>query len=202
MTDGSEWTPIPGETPIDPSGLKIKSVRTRDELNVVEARNILKATIKYLNARLNARVAPFDYDWALRLHAEMFGDVWLWAGAQRQSRTNLGCQPHLIPEQLEHLLGDIKRWTGYGVPMAEQAAMLHHRAVTIHPFENGNGRWSRLMANIWLHRAKQPIIIWPDATIGNTASDIREDYLFTLREADNGNYVPLIELQEQYLERR
>lgn len=45
------WQSIPGETPIDPSGLKIRGITTRKELNVVEAENIRKAVVKYLAAR-------------------------------------------------------------------------------------------------------------------------------------------------------
>jgi hypothetical protein len=37
------WPSIPGETPIDPSGLKIKGITNRAELSVVEAQNIRKA---------------------------------------------------------------------------------------------------------------------------------------------------------------
>jgi fido (protein-threonine AMPylation protein) len=77
------WQPIPGETPIDPSGLKIPGVTTRRELSIVEAENIRKAVVKYLAARPSERAAPFDFHWCLRLHQEMFGDVWEWAGVPR-----------------------------------------------------------------------------------------------------------------------
>ena len=43
------------------------------------------------------------------------------------------------------------------IDLSEQAVLLHHRAVQIHPFENGNGRWSRLLANIWLKKHAHPI---------------------------------------------
>src|SRR5437588_508267 len=50
--------PIPGETPIDDiSGLKAKGISLRKELNEVEAKNILKATVKYLGGRLSAHRA-------------------------------------------------------------------------------------------------------------------------------------------------
>ena len=41
--------PIEGETPIDPSHLRDKSITTREQLNVAEAKNILKAVVKYLS---------------------------------------------------------------------------------------------------------------------------------------------------------
>ncbi|HEV8069147.1 MAG TPA: mobile mystery protein B [Planctomycetaceae bacterium] len=195
----SQWDPISGETPIDISGLKIKGITNRRELNDLEAENVRKAIIKYLGRQLNNRIAPFTYEWLLRLHKEMFGDVWQWAGLQRTSKLNLGCAPHLIPEQLGHLLGNLKSWTDeFKIPFAEQAAMLHHQAVAIHPFENGNGRWSRLLANIWLRRAGQPYVAWPDSSVGQE-STIRNDYLAALKAADQGSYAELMALQARYL---
>ncbi len=59
--DVGQWRPIPGETPIDPSGLRDRSITTRGELNRAEALNIRKAFLKYLAATPTKRVAPFDY---------------------------------------------------------------------------------------------------------------------------------------------
>ena len=73
--------PIPGETPLDDlSGLRVQGITTKAALNAVEAENIRKATVKYLAAKPTRRIAPFDVAWMLRLHEEMFGDVWKWAG--------------------------------------------------------------------------------------------------------------------------
>jgi Fic family protein len=64
---------------------------------------------------------------------------------------------------------------------------------------NGNGRWSRLLANIWLKLNKQPLTLWPEDAIGAT-SVIRDEYLAAVRAADGGNYASLIELHRQYAE--
>jgi hypothetical protein len=67
---------IPGETPIDDvSELKIKGITLRHELNEYEAKNILKAVIKYLAKKPSRRLAPFDLNWLRRLHREMLGAV-------------------------------------------------------------------------------------------------------------------------------
>ena len=42
------FKPILGETPIDPSGLCDKSIKTRRQLNEAEGRNITDAVYKYL----------------------------------------------------------------------------------------------------------------------------------------------------------
>jgi Fic-DOC domain mobile mystery protein B len=195
----AEWTSphVPGETPIDPSGLKVKGVTNRAELSVVEAENIRKPIAKYLASRPNAKLAPFDSPWVLRLHHEMYGDVWKWAGKIRNKEVNIGLPFPAIPENLAGLLDDLHSWPGYGMDPVEQASRLHHRAVFIHPFENGNGRWSRLLANIWMRLTGHPIIEWPEETIG-TESVIREEYIATIKKADDGDIEPLIELHRRY----
>jgi fido (protein-threonine AMPylation protein) len=136
----------PGETPLDDgSGLKIKGIQTREELDPHEARNILAASKKYYLGKVSRRKAPFDYAWSLRLHQEMFGKVWKWAGTLRTTRTTLGLSPEHIENCLYELFGNLPYWSD--MPWIEQAARLHHQAVFIHPFPNGNGRWSHFLAN-------------------------------------------------------
>jgi Fic family protein len=49
-----------------------------------------------------------------------------------------------------HLLGENQRQPSKTFNTIEISARLHYRAVVIHPFLNGNGRWSRMLANIYL----------------------------------------------------
>src|SRR5580700_5854056 len=159
---------IPGETPIDDvSDLKIKTIATRAELNAAEADNIRVVIVKYFAAKPSARLARFDYSWSLRLHREMFGRVWRWAGKLRKKPLNLGFPPEQIETSLYSLLGDLEHWSkNKTMGLLEQAMNLHLRAVQIHPFENGNGRWSRMLANIWLKQHDHAIIGWPEDAVG------------------------------------
>lgn len=161
MTDWTEPA-IPGETPIDRIGLRIASITTRRELNAYEAEGIRKVALKYFATKPNQRLASFEMGWLLKLHREMFGSVWDWAGKIRSKELNLGYPIGAIAEGLASLIGDLHSWSGYGVPLIEQSARLHHRAVKIHPFNNGNGRWSRMLANIWLRRNDEQPIMWPE----------------------------------------
>ena len=86
---------------------------------------------------------PFTLRWVKRLHREMFGDVWKFAGRNRTSEVNIGVKWYLIDENLQHLLDDLTYWGRSEVDVLQQAVWLHHRAVQIHPFYNGNGRWGR-----------------------------------------------------------
>ncbi len=195
MTD---WATLPGETPIDDiSGLKVKFITTRSELNKVEAENIRKAVVKYLAAKPTPRMAPFDVAWVLQVHREMFGDVWTWAGRVRGSVTNIGVATRQIEVSLTSLLRDLAFWEQEGEDRLKQAVMLHHRAVQIHPFLSGNGRWARLLANIRLRLLDHQLTEWPEATIG-TESVIRAEYLAAIRTADNGDYDALWDLHRRF----
>jgi Fic-DOC domain mobile mystery protein B len=191
---------LPGETPIDDlSGLKVRGITTRAELIQEEAESIRKAYVKYLSGKPHPRSARFDLGWALQLHREMLGDVWEWAGSVRTTVTNIGVAPQQIQIALQSLMDDLAHWEEQSVDLLEQAVRLHHRAVQIHPFANGNGRWARLLANIWLKLHDHPPTEWPEATIG-TESVIRTEYIAALNLADEGDYESLMELHKQYTE--
>lgn len=191
--------PIPGQTPLyDLSGLRLRHVRTTAELNAAEAENIRKVTLKYLVSKPSKRSARFDLSWIAKLHDEMFGDVWMWAGTFRSHETNIGSPAHRIETDLHNLLEDVRAWQASGMPLLEQAVRLHHIAVKIHPFPNGNGRWSRMLGNIWLKLHNGALIEWPETTIA-TASTIRDAYLAAIKAADQSDYTALLVLHERYL---
>ncbi len=193
--------PIPGRTPLDDtSGLRDRSIRTRADLYEREAENIRKAVMKYLAATPTTRSARFDVPWLRRLHREMLGDVWEWAGAIRKREMNIGSPPHSIESELEQLAQDLKEWERSGMPIVEQGVCLHHRAVGIHPFRDGNGRWARLLANIWLKMHGAAPVIWPEENIGGE-STIRSEYLAAMKAADRGDLKPLTRLHEKHSER-
>jgi fido (protein-threonine AMPylation protein) len=129
------WDPIPGETPIDISHLKVKGVRDRAQLNALEAENIRKVVVKYLGKRPTRRSAPFSPSWMLRLHKQMFCEVWKWAGRTRKEDLNLGIKWYLVHQGLETLAGDLAYWEQHGMTIMERAVRLHHGAVKIHPFQ-------------------------------------------------------------------
>jgi Fic-DOC domain mobile mystery protein B len=193
------WEPIDSETPIDDiSGLKVGGITTRAELSVCEAENIRKATVDYMAARPSSRKAPFTALWMLQLHKETFGDVWDWSGTTRKSELNLGVRAYQILGELKKLEDDIAYWsTKKTMDAVEVSARIHHRAVFIHPFENGNGRWARMLANIWLRREGHPMIRWPEDAIGNQSPD-RQTYLTAIRAADQGDLSALIELHQRW----
>jgi hypothetical protein len=74
----------------------------------------------------------------------------------------------------------------------EVAALLHYRFVCIHPFDDGNGRVSRLLLNYHLLRAELPPVI--------IKSKDKTAYLNALNEADTGDVAAFIAyIREQML---
>ena len=191
--------PIPGQTPLDDiSGLRDRTITTQGELNAAEAENIRKAVLKYLIGKPTKRTARFDLSWLQQLHTEMFGDVWDWAGSFRRAELNIGSTPNQISIDLQMTLDDLGYWAKSDMSLLEQSVRLHHGAVRIHPFLNGNGRWSRMLGNIWLRLNRHPVIEWPETVIGTT-SGVRDDYLNAVRAADDHDFSALIDLHQRFL---
>lgn len=185
-----------GATPIDDiSGLKI-NIATNAELDAAEAGNIALAVTKYLSKKPSKKVAPFDVEWSLKLHKEMYGEVWDWAGVLRKTQPNIGVPAYQIRPDLHSLFQDLKVWSESGMDLLEQAVRLHHRAVYIHPFSNGNGRWSRMLADIWLKKNAMQPVMWPSNMVQE--SSVRDEYIAAVKNGDNGNLDPLMEMFRRY----
>jgi Fic-DOC domain mobile mystery protein B len=198
----SERPRLSGETPIDLSHIKLPHVKTRAQLYRAEAENILKATSRYFGRRRPTQtMAPFDLPWLKRLHKQMFCDVWTWAGKSRKEQLNFGIDWRQIDRQLQEMLLSLKCWEDCDMEVLERAVRLHHRAVCIHPFPNGNGRWSRMLSNIYLRMHDNPVVRWPEGTIaGSSTATIRSDHIAALRLADLGDFGPLIALHRSNID--
>ena len=178
-----------GETPLDDiSGLKLNKIATRAELDDAEAQNILKAYIKYTLNPTSLKKVMFDLSFFRKLHKEMFGDVWNWAGEFRTTQTSIGVTANMIHQRLYQLQDDLKYWEDEW-DYRDTAVHLHHMLVKIHPFPNGNGRWARLATDLWLLKIGHQTLSWG----GNITevSEARSEYISALKEADEGNYEPL-----------
>lgn len=183
-----------GATPIEDSdGLIPEAILTYRDLCAVEAENILEAANRHLSRRKNPNASWLCEPFIRRVHADMFGDVWRWAGKYRQAEFNIGVARHKVAEEIGRLMGDFRYWhsqTPEEMSVLERAVRLHHRLSWIHPFRNGNGRHARMLADIYLNSQKHPLPDWP--ADGLTAmGETRKRYLAALKSADQGDIGPL-----------
>jgi fido (protein-threonine AMPylation protein) len=187
-----------GETPFDLSGLRLSDVKTREQLDAAEFENNALAVLKYLAARPSKRLAPFDFTWMLKLHQEMFGVVWDWAGNIRSENLSLGIPFYQIPAHLDQLVENLRVWEQFEPSALTRAARMHVEAVKIHPFQNGNGRWSRLLSNIYLKQCGAKITEWP-ADLSRVESPIRGEYIAAIKAAINeGDESLILELHAKF----
>ena len=186
FTSDDNSTPL---TPEEREGLKPKWITLRRELNEFETRNILDAEM-WLATHKQQDVLNDTF--LMKLHKRMFGQVWKWAGEYRMTERNIGVAPYQIPVKLKTLFDDVKFWMeNHTSPNLEIAVRLHHRLVLIHPFPNGNGRISRLMADLLMQQLGEPRLYWGDASL-NDITDLRKKYIDALHAADSGDYTELI----------
>jgi len=177
-----------GQTPLSEEefeGLKISSVTTREELDEFEQLNIEQA----IQWTFGKKVLPNDLlseRFIKDLHKRMYGDVWKWAGSFRNTEKNLGIKSFLISVQLKQLLDRALFWYENNIfTPDEMAVRFKHELVSIHCFPNGNGRHSRLMADLIMEKLyKEPFLTWGSSNLVK-ANDKRKAYIDAIKMADN-----------------
>jgi Fic-DOC domain mobile mystery protein B len=210
MTDTRPYEPRPGfnlrtigpepagATPLEPEdleGLIPDFVATRADLNFVEFENITKALPWALRrARTRGPGGVLAYGFMMELHRQMFGDVWTWAGTPRRRETNIGIAPQLVPARSMQALDDAKYWHAEEAFEADHlAARIHCRLVSIHPFVNGNGRCTRLMADLYLTSLGSRPFSWGGANLGVDGSGRAEYIAALVKAANTDDYADLIQ---------
>lgn len=184
-----------GQTPLDEEekeGIKIKSITTQEELDEFEQLNIEKAVEWTIHTRLKPEkilTEKFIKD----LHRRMYGDVWKWAGEYRKTDKNIGVKWTQIQIELKNLMDDTKYWIDNKTyPPEEIAIRFKHRIVAIHCFANGNGRHSRIMADIIIESVfGKETFSWHQSNMVK-ADEKRKEYIKALKAADKGNIKPLM----------
>jgi Fic family protein len=79
-----------------------------------------------------------------------------YADQGRYVLTDAGRHAFPLPAEVPALMGDFARWLGQAADTPETAFAAHRRLVSIHPFNDGNGRTARLLMNLVLIRGGYP----------------------------------------------
>jgi Fic-DOC domain mobile mystery protein B len=183
--DDQANTPLPDE---EREELIPSYITLRHELNEAEQVN-LGAAMHWANTRKRDLLDP---GYLRELHKKMFGDVWRWAGKYRTTARNIGVEAHRIPMDMQQAVDDARYWVEHSTHSPDEIAVrFSHRLVAIHPFRNGNGRFSRLVGDLLANQLGRPPFTWGRANLVD-AGKTRARYVEALRAADKHDIVPLL----------
>jgi Fic-DOC domain mobile mystery protein B len=178
-----------GATPLaeaELNGLRLPLL-TRAELNLAEAQNIGRA-VSWLFSHRRLRPESVTREaWLKNLHRRMYGEVWTWAGQYRTTDRNRGVPYWRIRVDMHNLEADVHSWLAdttsgrYGDD--ECALRFGYRLVAIHPFPNGNGRWSRLASDALVLALGRPRFSWGRNSLVEPSA-LRRNYIAALQTAD------------------
>jgi Fic-DOC domain mobile mystery protein B len=114
-------------------------------------------------------------------------------GREPNGGTNIGVDPSQIAMHTKQTLDDAIWWHNNDVFDAdERAVRIHRRLVAVHPFPNGNGRCTRLLADLYLTAIGHPIFTWGAGGNLDEDGDVRRRYLEAPHAADADDYGPLV----------
>jgi Fic-DOC domain mobile mystery protein B len=183
-----------GNTPITPEELDalIPNLASRLELNEWERDNIIRAERWCFSARILNKFNPMSETDLRHLHRRMFDATWKWAGTYRTTEKTIGVPPVRIISDIAALLGDAQYWIKEKAFHPDEIAIrFHHRLVLIHPFSNGNGRHSRLIADVLVVQLGGLRFNWGRADL-QASGGVRDRYIGALKNADAGDIKPLL----------
>ncbi|MBC7606164.1 MAG: mobile mystery protein B [Burkholderiales bacterium] len=192
---GLEFVYQEGQTPLseeEKEGLLIKTITTHGELDEYEQLNIEKA-IQWIMRQKLKKETILTEEFIKALHKRMLGEVWSWAGEFRRSEKNIGVSWIKIGMELKVLLDDTLYWINNETYHPDEIAIrFKHRIVNIHCFANGNGRHSRIMADIIIESVfGYPVFSWNHSNMVK-ADETRKSYITAIRGGDKGDIKPLM----------
>jgi Fic-DOC domain mobile mystery protein B len=176
--DRDGQTPLPRDLQ---KGIRPKNVQTMGELDEYEEQNIAEGLIWLSNSTNDC----LDYVFWCKLHKKLFQDVWQWAGEIRKHELHNPdfIHPNKIRTDLMKLIGDIEYWLEHKTyPQEEIIARTHEKLLTIHPFANGNGRWSRILTEYICKTNTIQIPTW-NVTKKHDPKARRQEYISAVEEA-------------------
>jgi Fic-DOC domain mobile mystery protein B len=189
----TDATPLTDE---ERQGLRLPVV-TRNELNRAEAENISSAMswLFFSRRRLQPESVAREA-WLKGLHRRMYDQVWSWAGQYRTTDRNLGVPYGQVRMDMRNLEADVRAWLAdtSAARYSNDACAIRfgYRLVLIHPFPNGNGRWSRLASDALVVALGGSRFTWGGASLTEPGV-LRRDYISALQSADtSGDFEPLM----------
>jgi Fic family protein len=161
------------------------TVRGKSLSEHLEAKNHPKA-IAFIESMVNMPIAEKNI---LELHNILFSGYCENAGNYRNSQVYIEGRDFMPPPAFEvpQLMAELIKWVNTDpdeLRPIELAAIFHHKLVSIHPFDDGNGRVGRLLMNLLLIKNGYSLTVIRQVD--------RKKYYDDLIQADNGKYKSIV----------
>ena len=177
-------------------------IRTESEIERAEAIALANA-----HERLFDRITPSTPITAAlvcEIHRVWLSDLYDWAGTYRTVTVSKGGFPFAAAGQIARLMNELEDRVlatltpCRGMPRKElihSLAVVHAELVLIHPFPDGNGRVTRLVATLMALQAGYDVIDFSPIDRGSA----RDRYFGAVREALGRDYAPMASVFETVL---
>ena len=131
------------------------------------------------------------------MHRHWLGWIYSWAGKFRNVVMSKGGFPFASPAFIPQLMAVFEQehlavhtpCRGDDEVVATSLAIVHVELVLIHPFREGNGRLSRLLAMLMGLQADLPMLVFDEME-----GERRERYFAAVRAGMGGDYAPMKEI--------
>ena len=168
-------------------------IKTRTEVERVETELLFELTDQLMDeCEQNER---FTSDYILQMHRCWLGDVYVWAGRYRQVMMSKGGFPFAAPAHIPKLMANFEhdilaRFTPCIFALRSEVisalAIVHVELILIHPFREGNGRLTRLLATLMALQAGLPPLNFSDFEKRR-----QEEYFVAVRKGMGRDYEPM-----------
>lgn len=168
----------------------------RQEIECVETELLFEVTDRLINEV--DRKQDITAKNIIQLHQSWLDSVYSWAGTYRQVLISKGNFTFAAPAYLPQLMEEFEKkvlsqYTPCNFSSKKEIvtalAIVHTELLLIHPFREGNGRISRLLAKLMALQAGLPLL---DFSILETCGAKRQqEYFAAVRYGLNRNYDPM-----------
>jgi len=171
-------------------------IKSKREMDQVEAREQLR-TLEEL-VRIYDQTHRFTAADVRKIHKMWLEPIYAWAGNYRQVNLSKGDFPFAAANQIPRLMiefekGPLREYTPCRFTemseIARAIAVVHTELLLIHPFREGNGRVTRLLAVLMALQAGLPPL-----DFGNIEGWKRQEYFRAVQAGLDRDYKPMEEV--------
>lgn len=179
----------------------LQGVTDPEDMDIMEANALAVAMDDIL--RKFDREHRFTADDICLIHKIWLGKIYQWAGQYRQVNISKGGFTFAMAAQVSKLMGQLeqeqlRKYTPCtfedNKKVVEAIAEVHTELVLIHPFREGNGRVSRVLATLMALQAGLPLLDF------STMNEQKEQYFAAVHAGPDRNYKPMETLFSEVIE--